>query len=358
MTKAESGFERPNFTATPNTLFDRLLPVMSNAELRVTLVLIRLTTGWHLVKTADALSIPELAEKGGLSPASVKTGISEGMKRGTIKRHATRDELNRRTFRYSIQFRAENGAYFNEIERPKKEASETGPDDTQSTSSSQNLAAWNRAPKKWAPSQNLAAWSGKSSSQNLAASYKEERNDLVVKEKERETPSATPPALQAPQEIPQGETSEQRNGEGTPPVQDQAHTRAAGAGHHEALETVPGGAAAAGEETTDEYLRRKFSNAFIERVFEEIQPFGVNRRVDWVALPLQRVKELALEASKTHMQFKVKVPTRMKDLLDQEVQRTGLPPIPEQAPMPLNDDGEIDMEALIAGASLNGRRNR
>ena len=172
MSKTKSGFERPNFTATPNTLFDQLLPVMSNAELRVTLVLIRLTTGWHLDKTAKALTISELAQKGGLSPASVKTGVSQGLERGTIKRHATRDNLNRKVFRYSVQFQAKNGHHYHELERPKKQAVQAVTDSAQAGPSSQNLAGWIPTPKNGAYSQNLTGWPEKACGQILAASYK------------------------------------------------------------------------------------------------------------------------------------------------------------------------------------------
>jgi hypothetical protein len=186
VSKENAGFERPNFTATPNTLIDHLLPVMSNAELRVTLILIRMTTGWHLKKTADALSIPALAQLAGLSDSSCKTGLGEGVRRGTLKKYAVRDELNRKTYRYSVQFKAESGSYYHEIERPKKETVNPDQDKAQANSSSQNLTGLDSDRVEDSSSQNLTGWPEDSSGQILTGSYKEERNTLS----ERKTTSA------------------------------------------------------------------------------------------------------------------------------------------------------------------------
>lgn len=48
------GFRRPNYTPVPDELFDRLLPVLSGAELRVLLYIIRRTFGFK--KDRDAIS--------------------------------------------------------------------------------------------------------------------------------------------------------------------------------------------------------------------------------------------------------------------------------------------------------------
>jgi hypothetical protein len=179
--KQARGLAAPNYTQVPNQIF-ALMPSISNAELRITLALIRLTLGWHRQRT-ERLSIPELAEAAGISPNSAKTGLQEAMRRGTVRRHKARDELNRVTYRYSLVIDDEISA--EAFERPKREKPGVSDvqDDTNTQSSSQNLAGSKFGRVKRLSSQNLAGWSVKSSSQNLAGSYKEERNYLVVKEK-------------------------------------------------------------------------------------------------------------------------------------------------------------------------------
>lgn len=77
------GFALPNYTQTPNALFD-LMPQMNNQELRVTLAIIRKTKGWH--KQEDELSISQLMELTGLSRQGVVNGTRRALERGTVYR--------------------------------------------------------------------------------------------------------------------------------------------------------------------------------------------------------------------------------------------------------------------------------
>src|SRR5689334_14113947 len=52
------GFTGPRYTQTPDELFDVLLPVLSGAELKVLLYIIRRTFGWR--KDADAISLSQI----------------------------------------------------------------------------------------------------------------------------------------------------------------------------------------------------------------------------------------------------------------------------------------------------------
>lgn len=72
----------PNYTQTPNILFDLLMKDMSEAELKVTLAAIRKTFGFH--KDKDAISVSQFQELTGLSRQSVITGIAAGVERGTL----------------------------------------------------------------------------------------------------------------------------------------------------------------------------------------------------------------------------------------------------------------------------------
>ena len=77
----EQGYEAPNYTQTPNALFDEM-PSMREAELRVTLAIVRKTFGWH--KRSDEISLTQLQELTGLSRQGVLNGLEDGRNRGTI----------------------------------------------------------------------------------------------------------------------------------------------------------------------------------------------------------------------------------------------------------------------------------
>lgn len=79
-----SGFESPNYTEAPNDLFDSFLPDMGLAELKVTLVAIRMTFGYHRSKAHISLS--EMTAMTGLSKQSVLDGAASAERRGTLSR--------------------------------------------------------------------------------------------------------------------------------------------------------------------------------------------------------------------------------------------------------------------------------
>lgn len=89
MASGRGSFEAPNHTQTPNTLFDVYLPLMSGAELKVTLAICRKTFGWH--QKEDRLSLSQLQKLTGLSRQSVINGIDQGVDRGTIARRQVAD---------------------------------------------------------------------------------------------------------------------------------------------------------------------------------------------------------------------------------------------------------------------------
>jgi hypothetical protein len=78
-----NGFASPNYTQTPNEFFDKLLSeIDSLSELKVTLVIIRQTIGWH--KKKASLSITRLMELTGMARHSVIDGVRAAEERGTI----------------------------------------------------------------------------------------------------------------------------------------------------------------------------------------------------------------------------------------------------------------------------------
>lgn len=90
------GYDSPNYTQTPNELFDALLPDLSLAELKVTLAIIRQTFGWH--RDSHELSISFLMKASGLSRQAVVDGLERALARGYVKR-----EKAGKTFRYWLQ---------------------------------------------------------------------------------------------------------------------------------------------------------------------------------------------------------------------------------------------------------------
>lgn len=88
-----SGYDSPNYTQAPNELFDGLLPDLSQAELKVTLAIVRQTFGWHREK--HELSIAFLMRATGLSRQGVLDGLERGLARGYLCR-----EPSGQTYRY------------------------------------------------------------------------------------------------------------------------------------------------------------------------------------------------------------------------------------------------------------------
>lgn len=78
-----TGFSSPNYTQAPNDLFDTLMKDMSEAELKVVMVAIRKTFGYH--KNQDAISFTQFQDMTGLSRQSVADGVDAAIKRGVLK---------------------------------------------------------------------------------------------------------------------------------------------------------------------------------------------------------------------------------------------------------------------------------
>jgi hypothetical protein len=78
-----SGFESPNYTQAPNDFF-AMIPNMEEAELRVTLVMIRQTFGFH--REGFKMGLNKLADAAGLSRNGAKAGAEAAEKRGTFYR--------------------------------------------------------------------------------------------------------------------------------------------------------------------------------------------------------------------------------------------------------------------------------
>jgi hypothetical protein len=76
-------FQSPNYTQSPNDFYD-MLPEMQESELRVTLVMIRNTFGFH--RAGFKMGIKPLAKASGLSEQGARDGARLAETRGTFKR--------------------------------------------------------------------------------------------------------------------------------------------------------------------------------------------------------------------------------------------------------------------------------
>jgi phage replication O-like protein O len=74
----------PNYTQTPNDLFDKWLPHLGEAELKVLLVIMRKTFGWHKIR--DFISISQLASITGMLEETVVKAAKSLQIKGVIKR--------------------------------------------------------------------------------------------------------------------------------------------------------------------------------------------------------------------------------------------------------------------------------
>jgi len=81
--KTTAAFPEPNYTQTPNDFFG-MLPDMESSEVRVTLVMIRETFGYH--RETFKMGIGKLADAAGLSRNAAKDGAESAEKRGTFRR--------------------------------------------------------------------------------------------------------------------------------------------------------------------------------------------------------------------------------------------------------------------------------
>ena len=72
----------PNFTQTPNVLFDEWLPHLGMAELKVLMVIMRKTFGWHKIR--DRISLSQLQKVTGLERTHVVKGVKSLVEKGLI----------------------------------------------------------------------------------------------------------------------------------------------------------------------------------------------------------------------------------------------------------------------------------
>jgi phage replication O-like protein O len=105
----------PNYTQTPNDLFDYWLPRLSEGELKVLLVIMRKTFGWH--KHRDRISCSQLAKVTGLNDETVRISAKSLCKKGVIKREVVGQNGSQETF-YEVVMYEENSNNYDRADKP------------------------------------------------------------------------------------------------------------------------------------------------------------------------------------------------------------------------------------------------
>ena len=75
------GYHVPNYTQTPNEIFDKFLSKLSHAELKVLLYIVRRTFGFHKEYKGDAISLSQICK--GIIKKDKETGEIKVLDEGT-----------------------------------------------------------------------------------------------------------------------------------------------------------------------------------------------------------------------------------------------------------------------------------
>lgn len=125
---------KPNFTMAPNDLFDFWLPLLKESELKVLLVIMRKTFGWHKVR--DAISITQLMKHTGLARETVILAANTLQQNGLIKKEVVGTEGKQNTYYELIISDDSNNSYQSEYTTPPVGFTQRGKNDPQKKPSS------------------------------------------------------------------------------------------------------------------------------------------------------------------------------------------------------------------------------
>jgi phage replication O-like protein O len=115
----------PNYTQTPNDLFDHWLPHLSESELKVLLVVLRKTFGWH--KSRDRISISQLARITGLTRETVIHAGKTLQNKGIITREVVGPNGKQETYYELVIIEESNNSYPSDEPTPPSRIDEPPP---------------------------------------------------------------------------------------------------------------------------------------------------------------------------------------------------------------------------------------
>lgn len=102
-------FKAPPYTQTPNELIDEWLPLLSHVELKVLLVIIRKTFGWHRIR--DRISLSQLEKITGAQRQSILKSVKRLIKLGLILKFKTGEKGKEETVYELVVIEDSNNLY-------------------------------------------------------------------------------------------------------------------------------------------------------------------------------------------------------------------------------------------------------
>lgn len=226
-------FSPPNYTQTPNELF-ALQKRMKEAELRVTLVIVRETFGWNLGGHAAALTLQQLMDETGMSKQGVLNGVEAGRQRGTIRTVKAGKEVY-----YGLSIKDVVVPQNGQLSRPKTvnlvdsdsqlsgpiakpKGQRSGPKRSTRLTQTVNEVDPDGQPSRPTTPVFPAAGEQKTAPKDNERQERQERQDVVVltgeESFELETASSTPPSAEMFQDPSDAGTTDTPNPEDVPPA--------------------------------------------------------------------------------------------------------------------------------------------
>jgi phage replication O-like protein O len=115
-----TGFPKPQYTRTPNLIFDQLLPELSGSQLKALLYIVRRTMGWRKDQEFIPASIAEIQEGTGLSNRAVIDALDFLLQRRLVLRRKRRDNGGRQAVaEYRLRFDSDTEADEDEYPDPE-----------------------------------------------------------------------------------------------------------------------------------------------------------------------------------------------------------------------------------------------
>ncbi|HEY5236135.1 MAG TPA: replication protein, partial [Rhabdochlamydiaceae bacterium] len=99
----------PNYTQAPNELFDEWLPKLSFVELKVLMVIVRKTFGWHKVR--DRISLSQLEKFTGAQRQAILSATKSLQNLGLINKIKVGESGTEQTFYELVVIEDSNSLY-------------------------------------------------------------------------------------------------------------------------------------------------------------------------------------------------------------------------------------------------------
>src|SRR5271163_1503511 len=99
----------PNYTMAPNCIFEEWLPKLKLVELRVLMVIVRKTFGWHKIR--DRISLSQLENLTGSQPSDIIKAVNSLQKLGLIEKTTCGKNGEQKTYYELVIHQCSNNSY-------------------------------------------------------------------------------------------------------------------------------------------------------------------------------------------------------------------------------------------------------